>query len=256
MADDFLDKVFADAAPAEEAPVVQEPEAAVESTPETVTEPAPEPEQQPEAERQQDRAGYVPIDAMLTEREKRQTAERELAQYRSQQAQTPQARPDPFDDPEGYDRHIEQQLEARVQKVRADTSYALAVRDYGKDTVEAARTWALEKAQSDPAFNQQVGTVFQTEMLPVDWIVQQHKRDALLSDIGDPSKLDDWFEREAAKRGFAKASAAPAAAPVAVAPAPAPKPVMPPRSIASDATPAATPPNANPMAAMDAIFTR
>jgi len=254
MADEFLDTMFTDPAPAEEVAPVQEPEAAVEPAPETVEEP--QPPKQPEAEPapQQDRAGYVPIDAMLTEREKRQGLERELQQLRASQQAQPQARPDAFDDPEGYDRHIEQQIEARVQKVRADTSYALAVRDYGKDDVEAARAWALEKAQKDPVFNQQVGTVFATEMLPVDWVVQQHKRDALLTDIGDPSKLDDWFVREAAKRGYAMQSA-PQAAPIPVAVAPAPKTVAPPRSMAADASPTSAKEPAAP-ASFDAIFKR
>jgi hypothetical protein len=254
MADDFLDKVFADTAPAEEAPI-QEPEAAVEPAPETVEEPQPQPQPEVAAEPQRPEPGYVPLNAVLEEREKRQAAERRIAEFEAQ-AKQPQVRPDAFDDPEGYDRHIEQQIEQRVQKVRADTSYALAVRDYGKDTVEEARAWALDKAQKDPMFNQQVGTVFATEMLPVDWVVQQHKREALLADIGDPSKLDDWFSREAAKRGYAMQSTPPVAAPVAAAPAPAPKPAMPPRSIASDATPAAAAPNTDPMAAMDAIFKR
>lgn len=253
MADEFLDKMFTDTAPAEEVAPVQEQEAAVEPAPETVTEPTPQPEAVEPAP-QQDRAGYVPIDAMLTEREKRQGLERELQQLRASQQEKPQARPDAFDNPDEYDRYVEQQIDSRVQKVRADTSYALAVRDYGKDDVEAARAWALEKAQKDPVFNQQVGTVFATEMLPVDWVVQQHKRDALLTDIGDPSKLDDWFAREATKRGYAMQSATPAAAiPVAVAPAP--TKALPPRSIAADASPTSAKEPAAP-ASFDAIFQR
>jgi hypothetical protein len=254
MADDFLDKVFAEAAPAEEAPVVQEPEAAMEPTPETVAEPEPAPSQPEVVEQpEQARPGYVPIDAMLTEREKRQALERRVAEFEAQR--TPQARPDAFDDPEGYDRHIQGLIQAETHRVRAEMSYEMACSKHGKDDVEAARTWALEKAQNDPLFGQQVEAAFKTQSLPVEWVVQQHKRDALVSQVGDRS-MDDFVRDYLSKNPGLVQSAPPAPAPVAVAPAPAPKQAMPPRSIASDPAPVAPPTNANPMAAMDALFTR
>lgn len=252
MAEDFVDRIFAEQ-PQEVEPVETAPEPVNEApTPEPapeVAEPTPEPAPEPE----QRGPGYVPIDAMLTERERRQAVERELEQLRRQQVQQPAA-PDAFDDPAGFERHVEERIEARVQAQRADMSYQLAVRDHGKDKVEAARAWAIEKAQKEPLFAQQVESAFKSESLPVDWVVQQHKRDSLLTEVGD--NVDDWFTREAAKRGYVANSAPPVAAPVVAAQQPAPKPAMPPRSIAADASPAATPPNANPMAAMDAIFTR
>jgi len=251
---DNLDDVFGETLEAAEPEIVQEPEATVEPAPETVEEPAPEPSQPVAEQPQRAEPGYVPIDAMLTEREKRQAAERELASYRAQAK--PQDVPDPFDDPAGYQQHVDQRMNEGLQAQKANMSYALAVRDYGKDDVEAARAWALDKAQKDPLFGQQVETVFQNEMLPVDWVVQQHKRDALLTDIGDPAKIDDWFEREAAKRGFAKQNApAPAAIPAAI-PQQAAPPVKVPRSLA---TQGASPSDlrhvaSGPLAGVDALF--
>lgn len=227
---DNLDEVFAEPLEAVEPVPVQE-EIAQEPVPEPVEQPAPEPSQPQAGQPQHGGPGYVPIDAMLTERERRQTVERELQQLRAQHTR-PQEVPDPYDDPAGYQSHVNQQVNAGLQAQKANMSYALAVRDYGKDDVEAARAWALEKAQKDPVFGQQVETAFQSEMLPVDWVVQQHKRDALLTDIGDPSRLDDWFEREATKRGFAKQSA-PAPVAQAAIPQQASPPVKVPRSLAS-----------------------
>lgn len=256
MADDFLNDLIADTAPADEAPVVQETEAVQEPTPETVQEPAAAPIQ-PEVVERKD-PWQVPGSAMLAEREKAQAAERRAAELEAQLTQytsKPQEIPDPLDDPAGYQRHFDAQLDQRLQAQRADMSYQFAVREHGKDKVEEARAWAIEKAKNDPIFNQQVGAVFQSEALPVDWVVQQHQRDALLNQIGDPSKLDDWFQQEATKRGYALQSAPPAAAPVAVAPVTAQRQPAPPRSIAADATPVNAKDPSEP-ASFSAIFQR
>lgn len=222
---DNLDEVFAQPMEAEEPTPNQEPEAAVEPTPETVEEPTPP--TQPEVEQHRPEPGYVPLNAVLEERERRQAAERRIAEFEAQAK--PQEVPDPFDDPAGYQRHFEAQLDQRLQAQRADMSYQFAVREHGKDKVEEARAWAMEKAKSDPVFNQQVGVVFQTEASPVDWVVQQHQRDALLSDIG--GNVDDWFTREAAKRGYVAQNAPAPAAPAAIPPAS--PPVKVPRSLAT-----------------------
>lgn len=246
---DNLDEVFAQPMESEEPTPTQEPEAAVEPTPETVEEPTPP--TQPEVEQHRPEPGYVPLNAVLEEREKRQAAERRIAEFEAQAK--PQEVPDPFDDPAGYQRHFEAQLDQRLQAQRADMSYQFAVREHGKDKVEEARAWAMEKAKSDPVFNQQVGVVFQTEASPVDWVVQQHKRDALLSDIG--GNVDDWFTREAAKRGYVAQSAPAPAAPAAIPPAS--PPVKVPRSLAtqgsgpSDVRQTAT----GALAGVDSLFT-
>lgn len=248
MAEEILDGMFKAAA---EAPAESAPEPTPEPTP--PAEPvSPEPAAEPEAEPQPEPAseapapkrpepGYVPIAAVMDERDKRKALEAQLAQYRAQE-QRPQA-PDPFDDSEGYARHINQTIQDAIIADRVERDWENVVEKHGKEEAEAAKVWASEKAQSDPAFGQQLDVAFQTKVRPIEWVVQQHKRDALLSDIGDPSKLDDWFAREAAKRGFTQSAPVGAAPIPVVAPVqPAPKPVAPPRSIAGDASPNGTAP--------------
>ncbi len=241
---DFLDDVFAAEPPVvpEVVEPVKEPEATVEPTPEAVKEPTPEPEVKPEADKG---PGYVPIDALLTERERRQAAERERDEFKRQQQ--PVQPIDPFDNPEGYAEQQRQFVDERINQVRFEMSDRFARQQHGAEATEAATSWAQEKAKADPVF----AASYMREPDPIGWIVQQHKRDALLSDIGDSP--DDWFSREAAKRGYV-AQSAPVVAPVVTPPAN--KPAIPPRSIASDAAAPSAPQSDNPMASLDAIFSR
>jgi hypothetical protein len=116
-------------------------------------------------------------------------------------------------------------------------SDVMARQAYGAETVESAAEWASTKPTKTPP-SAHHGHRRQNNPHPIDWIVQQHKRDALLSDIGDSP--DAWFEREAAKRGYAALSA-PVVAAQAAPMNPAPKPQAPPKSIAGDASPANAP---------------
>lgn len=228
---DFLENVFGDAQPeadVEPPAPTPEPEAVAEApTPEPET-----PEVQAEPVREAPQQGYVPIAAMMDERDKRKAIEAENRALREQQARPQAEVPDPFDNPGDYTAYMKQQLDGALQQQKVDMSWAFAVQQHGEEQANKAKDWALEKAQNDPGFAQMLDVEFKRQPMPIDWIVQQHKRDALLSDIGDVSKLDDWFAREAAKRGYAQQSAAPLAAPVVAATKPAQ--ALPPRSIASD----------------------
>lgn len=229
---DNLDEVF----PMDEAVEAVEPVVDVAPEPEVVEAPQ-EPEQEPVVEepvvepRTEDR---IPIGALLDEREKRKELERELATLRQQQPTQQASVPDPYDQPNEFAAHIEGQIAQARQAQKVDTSYHLAVRDYGKDQVEEARTWALEKAQSDPVFMQQVEVAFQTQALPIDWVIQQHKRDGLVSQIGDRS-IDDFVKDYIARNPTLLGQTAPASATAAVVPASASAPRVP-RSLASQAT--------------------
>lgn len=248
---DPLDDVFPE--PQAESPEVEvvAPEP-IELTPDMEVPSEPQPEEikpEPAADRG---AGYVPIDAMLTERERRQDAERRLAEFERQRQ--PAVVPDSFDDPAGYNAYVQQQIDTAVQKNKVDTSWTLAVRDHGKDKVEEARQWALEKAQSDPVFRNQVDAAFATEALPIDWVVQQHKRNSDLQMLGDMS-LQDYIEAEIAKR-TAGSPSAPAPALAVADLKPASPPVRVPRSLASQGTaPSDIRQTASgPLAGVDALF--
>jgi hypothetical protein len=249
---DSAEAIFPDqAAPAAEAPVVEptptEPAPAVEAAP--AAEAQPEPALTPPAPTPEPTDRHVPITALLDEREKRQAAEREAEQLR---AKIPQAQPanmpDPYEDPQGFEQHVQSRVQEVIKTERLNTSYQIATVRHGREAVEEARVWAIDRAQKDPAFSASLD--MQSD--PVDWIVHQHKRDGLLSQIGDKS-LEDFIREQVASDPTKYGLTAPVVAatpPSAVIAQPAPKAAVPPRSIASDATApaAATDPSADFMA--------
>lgn len=234
-----------EAAAPELAPAIEAPQPAAPDAPAVAAEPTPEPTPQP---REED-GRFAPISALQDERQKRQDLERQVAEMRAAMAPKPQADqpkvPDPYDDPAGYARHIEQQQQGEFLRMRFQMSHEMAKQQYGNDEVEAARQWATERASKDPAFDMALGQ----QAHPMAWIVQQHKRDGLLSQIGEDP--DAFVRRRAAELGIGAVPAVPAAS----APTPAPAPT-PPRSLAS--APAAgggvkdIP--TGPMSALDAAF--
>lgn len=245
MSGDFLETVLGDAEP--EAPVEAEPVTPESVVQEAVTPPEPEaPVVEAAPEHVKPEPGFVPISALMDERDKRKAAEERAKQF----APKPEAAivPDPLDDPVAYNAYMGQQLEARVAQERFNMSNIMASQTHGEDTVKAAIEWAGERAAQDPAF----AVSYMREAHPIDWIVRQHKQSSLLSEIGD--NVDDWFVREAAKRGYAMAPAPVAAAPIIQAAVqPVSRPAAPPRSIASDVS-ASAPVATDPKAEFEAIF--
>lgn len=256
---DQLDDIFpTDEAPIEAEPApeviepVSEPEAeAVEpepATPEVQTQAAPE-ERQP---------GFVPLAAMMDERDRRKAAEERANQLEQAQQAAAQAQtiPDAYDDPEGYLAFQQQHLQQALQQQKMQMSHHWAVEKYGNDGVEEARTWALEKAQKDPGFRAMLEAEMPMQVMPFDWIVQQHKRDGLVSQIGDRS-MDDFVKDYIAKNPTLVGQIAPVAAIPMAVPQQASPPVKVPRSLAtqgsgpSDIRQVAT----GPLAGVDAVFT-
>lgn len=236
MADDFLGSMMNEGAE-EAAPEVveaQDPQQAVEAPAETPAEPEPVAENvEPKPETPEQR--QVPFGAMLDERDRRKAAEQERDELRRWKQEQEAARqsakvPDAFDDPQGFADYQRQQMEQVQVGLRFEMSDRFARQQHGAEAVQSATDWATQRAQEDQGFAIQM----MQQADPVGWIVQQHKRDAMLSDIGD--NPDDWFEREAAKRGWQKQSATEPAAQVVAMQQPASKPPAPPRSIAADAS--------------------
>lgn len=193
---------------------------------------------------------HVPLPTFLDMRDRAIAAEkREAAREAERQQQPPAKAPDPYDDPKGYDAHIQGQIDGALQQQKLDTSWHLAVRDHGQEATEQARNWAVEKAKTDPLFRQQLDTAVRVQALPLDWIVRQHKRDGLLSQIGDDP--DAWVRTRAAELGLN----APPITPVIETQQ---APITPPRSIAATSSKnggvADVP--LGPMAALEAVFTR
>ena len=251
---DFLDQAFPEPE-ALEAEVAETPNPAPEPVAEAVPPEPVAPEVQTERP-EEPKPGYVPLAAMMDERDKRKAAEERAARLEQAQQSAPQAIPDAYDDPEGYLAFQQQHLQQALQAQKMELSHHWAVEKYGKDGVEEARTWALEKAQNDPGFRAMLEAEMPMQAMPFDWIVQQHKRNGLYSQLPmDVNSLDELIEREIAKRGLT-APAAVAPIPVAATLQPAPKPVAPPRSIAGDSTPLAPTQTGSALSELDAIFSK
>ncbi len=197
--------------------------------------PAPEPvepaaEVQAETVPEKQDGKFIPIGALMDERDKRKAAEERIRQFEAQQPK--QAAIDPYDDPQGFAAEQQRLMDERVTQMRFEMSDRFARQQYGDEATKAAIEWGQSRAQSDPVF----AASYMRENDPIGWMVQQHQRDGLLSQIGDRS-LDDFVRDYVTQNGEKLGLTAPVAAtpviPTNVANQ-APKPA-PPRSIASDA---------------------
>jgi len=239
---DFLEEAF----PSEpEAPVAEDtPAPEIEAQPEPAAEaPAPEPVQEVQQPKE-DKS--VPLGTFLDMRDKMREAQRERDELKARQQ--PQDVPDPYDDPEAYRQHVDNSVQQQVTALKFQMSDQLARQVHGGEAVDKAAEWATERASRDPVF----AAAYMREPNPIDWIVQQHKRDAIYSQLPtDVSSLEEYIEREIAKRSQPAPTPA-AAIPVVAAPAPR---VAPPRSIASDVT-APNAPVLDETASFEAIFAR
>lgn len=246
---DSVDELFPEPQMTDE--VVEEPQHVEE--PAEVAEPAPEaevaPEPEPEpVEPKEEEPRVIPLATALNWRDEAREYKRRIADLEAKQQQRPeQSTPDPFDDPAGFAAYQEQRVEQRLTQERFAMSDTIARQQHGAETVEKAVQWAQERAQADPMF---AGS-YMRQAHPIDWIVQQHKRDADLSDYqADPVA----FARRILEANGQLS--APAATPVAAAPTPAPAPARVPRSLASQGTaPSDVRQTATgPLAGVDALF--
>lgn len=165
------------AAPAEQP---SEPAPVEEVPPGTVT--IPEPKVEP---------GFIPISAVLDEREKRKAAEQELERLRAAQAPKPEPI-DPWTDLEGALSQRDQQYQAILHQQKVQMSRRFAEMQHGKESVDAAYQWAVAKCDSDPAFNAQV---FASDD-PIGFAVQQYQRDQIASTV----TMDDFKAFQAWKQ--------------------------------------------------------
>lgn len=175
--------------------------------------------------------GFVPLKAMLDERDRYRDAKAERDRLKDQLDNLKRERetvkpPDPIADPEAYDAHVQRAL--WQQNVRF--SERLAVKEYGADAVKAAKDWWVDLEKQNPAFAQ----IVSRQEDPIEYVVKEHRRHLALAEIGDKS-IDDFVRERAAKLGLTVAPAAAASAPQ---PAPVtmqrPAVAAPPRSIAAE----------------------
>ncbi|HEV2816708.1 MAG TPA: hypothetical protein VGW40_05755 [Allosphingosinicella sp.] len=209
MHDDNFDALFEGKKPDEEAPkdemtpeveTVEEAEETEEVADEKV-------EQTPSAAADDDldeEAKRVPLAALIDTRLKLKERERELEELRKSQQVQQQSEavkaPDPYDDPAGFEAYQQTVFRQALIQQKLEMSKVIAEQKHGADPVEKAIQWAREKAATDPSFEPSV--IAQAH--PVEWVVQQHQRHALLSQIeADP---DAFVLRRAAELGLISAS--------------------------------------------------
>lgn len=242
----FASKDNSQPAPEAEAPAAPpaSPEPPPQAPAQQATEPTPS---QPSAPP----PGYIPIAAVLDEREKRQKFEREFEEYKRKYEEATRKPPEPVDpitDPEAFNRSIEERLARARWDAITSVSYASANRVHGADKVKAAEEWLASELQQNPALYQQI----QRQPDPYDFVVQQHQRTLRLSKIGDEDP-EAWAMKWAEANGYVKASAP--QAPVAGAPIPQTAP-LPRPSLASAPSAASKAPQVptGPGAAFEAVF--
>lgn len=181
--------------------------------------------------------GYIPIAAQLDERDKRQKAERDLeALQRKFDEQNAKAEKlDPLLDPDGYERSINDRINAATWHAITSTTRMMAVRQYGEEAVKAAEGWLKGEIESNPAFFQTI----RQQADPYDFVVRSHKRSLILSKFGD-KEPEAWAKEWAEANGYSLTPKEGQTPPVAAAPVqqpPAPKPSIAAAASAANATP-------------------
>lgn len=143
---------------------------------------------QPDAEKR----GEIPISALLDEREKRQKLERELAELRQKaEARRDQDQaPDPERDPQGYNAYRDRQFQQQLWNERLNMSEVMTRQSLGDEVVDEA-TKAFQQAVSEKPW---LAQELQRQQNPYGYVVEWHRQQRLLSEIGnDPEK---WREAE------------------------------------------------------------
>jgi hypothetical protein len=157
---------------------------------------APEPEPQGDGRARDPETGrFVPISALLDERDKRQaeTAKRidlEAQLQRYQQPQQPEQIPT---DPSGIIQYALAEQQRIAFNERLNTSELMARQAHGEDIVSEAQQAFLSAVGQNPMLQQQL----QGQIHPYDFVVKWHRQHKLMSEIGqDP---EAWRKSEAEK---------------------------------------------------------
>lgn len=206
-----------------------EPEPKEELPPEEPEVESEEVAEQPQSAEPEKPAHTVPYAELRREREKRQEAERKLAE--SNQLKTPAK--DPFEGLDAYERpqEVNQVLRSEIENLRwqasAEISGMRAEIAYGKPLVEEAITWSQKHGASDPTFGLRV----QNSSDPVGLVVQEYQRHRTLEAVGGKS-FEEAAREYAVKQGWA-VSPDGEVAPTTPVQTNKPKPSTPPRSLAT-----------------------
>jgi len=161
---------------------VVEPES-TEEKPEVVAEEAPTPEKEPER---------IPLALHLEERSKRQALEARISEMETTMVPKPETpAPDMFEDPKGYNEHMQAQIVNAQQTAKMDISQAMAEEKHGVEDV--AKAFEALKASGDSA----AITAIQNARMPYQDLMKWDTQRQAMTEIGnDPAA---WKESERAK---------------------------------------------------------
>jgi hypothetical protein len=157
---------------------------------------APEPEPQGDGRARDPETGrFVPISALLDERDKRQaeTRKREELEQQLQRYQQPQQPEQIPTDPSGIIQYALAEQQRIAFNERLNTSELMARQAHGEDIVSEAQQAFLAAVGQNPMLQQQL----QGQIHPYDFVVKWHRQHKLMSEIGqDP---EAWRKSEAEK---------------------------------------------------------
>lgn len=196
-----IESAFNDAEAIEPTPEVIEGSAVKVEAPEIE---AQEPAAEPIVETPKDTPRTVPLPTFLDQRDELKEAKRKLAEYEAS-IREPVVIPDPYDKPEEFAQFQEQRLQHALIGQKFQMSEVMAKQAHGAEVVDTAAKWAEERAKSDPSF----AASYMKEAHPIDWIVRQHARDSLISQLPENiSSLDELINQKIAERGLTAVDAA------------------------------------------------
>lgn len=175
-------------------------------------------------------AMHVPLATFLDMRDRAnaaQTEARQLREWRAQQEAAARRQPPPSreEDPEGYEQHREQRFQSALYDQKLSFSERMAVRDHGKEAVDAAKAWYDSYAAQDPFFDRKVAS----SPDPYEVVIAEWKRQQLLTRIA-PDDFEAFQAWKAAQAGQPPANPNPAAGAPLAPPA---RPAAPRPSLAS-----------------------
>jgi hypothetical protein len=153
----------------------------------------------PEAPKQPD-PGFVPLTAVLDERERRQKLEAELERLKAAQPQPQVEVPDPDRDPVGFAQFQQTEFQKILLNERLNVSERFARKEHGAEALEAAKGWAKEKFASDPLYRQQIFA----DADPYDRLITDYRREQLFSQVSDPKEIEEFRAWKAAQSALAQ----------------------------------------------------
>lgn len=137
----------------------------------------------------------VPYAEMKREREKRQELERELAEYKQPKPQAPKL--DAYEKPEEFNQHFQTEFHQAQWALKTELDGFRAEQAYGKETVEAAMSWAQERFAQDPS----LGVKVQGSATPVQTVVKEYQQSRTLETLGGKT-FEEAAEEYAKSKGW------------------------------------------------------